>query len=55
METIEFKHFFTNTNLIMKCRIENEVAFLFYAAVIDLHSLSYGNCEQENRTENERV
>jgi len=28
--------------------------FLFYAAVIDLHSLSYGrNCEQENRTKND--
>jgi len=39
----------------VKCRIENEVAFLVCAAVINLHSLSYGNCEQENRTENERV
>jgi len=39
----------------MKCRTENEVTFLFYAAVIDLHSLSYGNGEQGNRTENERV
>jgi len=39
----------------LKCRIANEVAFLLYDAVIYFHSLSYGNCEQENRTENERV
>jgi hypothetical protein len=39
----------------MKCCTENEVAFLFYAAVIDLHSHSYGNCKQGNRTKNEQV
>lgn len=39
----------------MKCLIENEVTFLFYGAVINLHRLSYRNCKQENRTENEQV
>jgi len=48
-----FKNGYTNLN--MKYRIGNEVAFLFYDAVIYFYSLSYGNCEQENRTENERV
>ena len=35
------------TKLIMKCHIKNEIAFLFYNAVIDLHSSSYGNHEQK--------
>jgi len=39
----------------MKCRVGSEVAFLFYDAMIDFHSPSYGNCEQENIMENERV
>ena len=33
----------------------NEVAFLLYNAVINLHSLSYGNHDQGNRTKNEQV
>ncbi len=39
----------------MKWRTENEVAFLLYNAVIDLHSLSYGNREQGNRIKNGQV
>jgi len=39
----------------MKWITENEVAFLFYAAVIDLHSRSYVNHEQEDSIKNERV
>jgi len=45
----------SNTNLNLKSCIENEVAFLSYDAVIYVHNLSYGNCEQESRTENGRV
>jgi len=41
--------------LTIRWRIENEVAFLLYNAVIDLHSLSYGNYELGNRTKNEQV
>jgi len=41
--------------LTIKWRIESEVAFLLYNAVIDLHSLSYGNLKQGNRTKNEQV
>ena len=35
MGTIETNYY---TNLVIKYRTENEVAFLFYAAVINLHS-----------------
>ncbi|WP_079721620.1 hypothetical protein [Salegentibacter holothuriorum] len=45
----------TLINLIFQCRAENEVAFFVCDAVIDLHSHNYGNYEQENRAENERV
>jgi len=47
--------FFVYTNVIIKWRTENEVAFLLYNAVIDLHSHSYGNHKQGNRTKNEQV
>jgi hypothetical protein len=39
----------------MKCRTGNEVAFLRYDAEIDWYRLSYGNCKQQNETENERI
>ena len=44
-----------NTYLDVKCCTENEVSFSLYDAVNNLHSLSYGNCEQENGTRNGRV
>jgi hypothetical protein len=39
----------------MKCDIENAVAFLCYAIVINLHRPSYRNYEQTNTTEHKAI
>jgi len=44
-----------HARLGLKVFIKNAVAFLLNDAVIDWHSLSYGNHEQGNRAKNEQV